>query len=473
MKRANTWQQVLLVVTLQLFFLTLSAQVLPDSYFFEDAMINIKEGKFKLSKDTLRMNKDLYLAFPFTEENAIAEINLIPPSFRQHKQVTFLPSGDYEIIDTLVNFNNEYYRTKIQFSNLCKSEFISLIFSIDTDLRIEPFIYEIKLFPTTKTHLQLRLKNNELFIGEERSVIIETNHLDNVILNEEWTSDLPVNYKFSRRKGNLRLHLRSDRAGKQPFKLSLKTNKPQQISDGSLVWYTNIIDTTFTVKQAKLRFLEVNQQEVVWEDPTVRTQLELEMDYAPNLQLEKTYRLEAQEGAGGILMGELFTRSILANGRVLCWLRPYDYHQRADGYLYLKDGDRAKFITNFSVLPAPKISAIEILRDGEDWTSDPSIRPGEALEIRVKGQRLRRADIQFEGLQNVQLDSVVRRNDELLYTANVPLNIRKKRIEVISSGEPTGKVFKVKEFQRARQFDFIDVQYNESTQNLNNINKPI
>lgn len=72
----------------------------------------------------------------------------------------------------------------------------------------------------------------------------------------------------------------------------------------------------------------------------------------------KLYRIEQQEDAGGSLIAEIFTRRILANDRVLCWLRTYNYHKQSEGYLYIKDGDKALFISNFNITPKTRIDDI-------------------------------------------------------------------------------------------------------------------
>ena len=66
------------------------------------------------------------------------------------------------------------------------------------------------------------------------------------------------------------------------------------------------------------------------------------MESSRLLRMQKTYRLESQEEPGGSLIGEIFTKSSLANNRVLCILRVYNYHRKPDGYLYIKDGDVAR-----------------------------------------------------------------------------------------------------------------------------------
>ncbi len=66
------------------------------------------------------------------------------------------------------------------------------------------------------------------------------------------------------------------------------------------------------------------------------------MESSRLLRMQKTYRLESQEEPGGSLIGEIFTKSSLANNRVLCILRVYNYHRKPDGYPYIKDGDVAR-----------------------------------------------------------------------------------------------------------------------------------
>lgn len=97
----------------------------------------------------------------------------------------------------------------------------------------------------------------------------------------------------------------------------------------------------------------------------------------------------------------------LTNDKVLCVLRPYSYHNQSDGYLYLKDGDEPRFITNITIVPEPKINRISILRKGGDWLESTSLNPGEIVEIRLEGESLNRTRFYFEDLVDVTTDTVL------------------------------------------------------------------
>jgi hypothetical protein len=183
--------------------------------------------------------------------------------------------------------------------------------------------------------------------------------------------------------------------------------------------------------------------------------IEIELDYHPSIRLGKTYRLEKQQEEGGLLIAEIFTRSTLTNGRILCWLRPYNQHRQSEGYLYIKDGDVAKYITNFSITPVTKVESVMAAKGNE--SRGQSVYPGEQVEIRLQGDGLHKANFSFDGLADVRTDTLVRGENEVLFYARVPLDIKKSEVAVLSYGQPTGHSLKVKEFQAPHPLDFITV----------------
>ena len=69
-------------------------------------------------------------------------------------------------------------------------------------------------------------------------------------------------------------------------------------------------------------------------------------------------------------------------------LRTYAYHQKSKGYLYLKQNDKALFVTNFDITPRTQIESIYIQRPGKNWEKTQKIYPGEKINIRLEGQGL-------------------------------------------------------------------------------------
>jgi hypothetical protein len=219
------------------------------------------------------------------------------------------------------------------------------------------------------------------------------------------------------------------------------------------------IHHTFFVRQSRLQFLNVDRNEVTLDDSTRTEGLEIQLENSRLLEMQKTYRIEKQEEPGGALVAEIFTKNPLTNNRVLCILRVYNYHRKSDGYLYIKDGDVAKFITNFDITPKTKIERISILRDGQ-WTQNLNVYPGEDIDLKIEGVGLHKANFTFEELEDItSTDSLIRGETLALYRFRVPLNVSRRRLELFNYDRPTGRTLNVKEYQEARPFDYLWINY--------------
>lgn len=82
-----------------------------------------------------------------------------------------------------------------------------------------PFLYELRLFPVTQTLAYLPDGPEELFIGEEKVIPLESNNFQNIKVPETWSSGLPVNYKLSREDGRVLLHLLPNEVGRQELSI--------------------------------------------------------------------------------------------------------------------------------------------------------------------------------------------------------------------------------------------------------------
>ncbi|GAA3930351.1 hypothetical protein [Hymenobacter algoricola] len=204
-----------------------------------------------------------------------------------------------------------------------------------------------------------------------------------------------------------------------------------------------------------------------------RRGVEIILDNGRSFELKRTYRIEDQEEAGGALMAELFTRQYLTNDRVLCWLRVYNTHRQADSYLYLKENDQPKYITNFNISPKTSISTVQVRHRGGDWTGSLAVNPGETVDVRLEGESLQKARFHFEDLAVVPSDSSVRTEAAVVYRVQVPLTIDKRRITIFNAGQPTGFALTVREFQRPHPLDFVAVNFGEGPRVLNRLNGPV
>jgi predicted metalloenzyme YecM len=266
-------------------------------------------------------------------------------------------------------------------------------------------------------------------------------------------------------RGEMKLQLRATREGLQKIKIPLKLKVPGfDDSTRILLHYLPPMEIEFDVKTSKLVFLQSNKTDISLSSENQKEGVEIELDYSPQLELNKTYRLEKQEKPGGFLVAEIFTKSVLSNGRVLCQLRTYNLHRQSEGYLYLKDGDEAYFITNFDITPPMKIDEVTVLPKKGNYSSGNKIYAGETLDVRIKGEGLYKARFTFDGLSVLPSDSLLRTEKEMIFSVQVPLRINKSQINILNYNAPTGKVLKVEEFQVAHQLDFVKLDLGESNE---------
>ncbi|MCO6477124.1 MAG: hypothetical protein J5I94_10915 [Phaeodactylibacter sp.] len=433
------------------------AQIAPQQL-FGDIRLRIDTSMYSWKENQIEVADAQYLWFEYRQDDPVVELQVFP-KYWGLDGISLAPGDGYEPLDTFRLVNGEYYRAKLQLRNITQTEFLTL--TIQARLRYQEALYnyELGLFPVTKTRAYLPDGPEELFIGEEKVIPLESDNPQNIKAPENWTSGLPVNYRFSRKDGRIRLHLLPNEVGTQVVSFSLSLRKPFLNEKGQPVYQAPTVTDTFVVKPAKLAFLGIDRREVSYDQSAAREEVEIELKYHPMLEMRKTYRLEAREEPGGALAAEIFTRNVLGNGRVLCWLRIYAYHRRSDGNLYIKDGDKAVFITNFDIIPRTEVQKVSLRREGQDWQESHQVFPGERIEVKVEGLSLHRADLRFDGLVQVQKDSVVSSDREVAFSGVVPVNIGQKNIRIYNGTEQVGPVLRVKEYERPRPFDFVSLRY--------------
>lgn len=443
----------------------------PAKNTIRNLVIRVDTLQWSYAENPLHLRDDHFLPFTYHQPSPVAELTLHVQNPALYESISLLPSSDYDITDSLRNFNNEHLRAKIRFLNLNRSDFMSLVFQFSKAGQ-EPYVEEVRLFPYFCTAARLQSEEAELYIGEEKVFEIFTDNIDNIRPQESWTENLDINYRITKQNRRLFLHLLPARLGAQSPQIRLRTFRPC-LEGGRPQYELPPLRIEFNVKQSRISFLNPDRNDVTL-DEEVRTQgVEIQIDNHRLLKMQRTYRIEKQEEPGGALVGELFTRTLLANNRVLCWLRLYNYHQTSDSYLYLKDGDKAEFITNFNITPRTSISSVQILRPGAEWTDNLSVFPGEEIEVRIQGEALNKALFVFEGLNDVLADSTIKTNRMQRYQLRIPMSFARRNIDLYNHGQKTNYTLAVREYQRARQMDFITVDFGAGPQEVDDINAPV
>jgi hypothetical protein len=465
--------QVLILVVLVILPWAGKAQNTAYTGYFRDVVLNTDTSTYSLSNNQIIFKGEKHLAFEYRHEDAVAEIRLFPVSNANMGGISLQPSGDFELVDSLTNFNDDHIRFKVKFKNISKSQFLNFTFQVQDALTQRNVLHEVKLFPYTNTFARFYPENDELFIGEEKIYELVTNNIGNIRVDNAWTTGEDIDYRITERNGTLRLHLLPSKLGVHTARVALQTNKP--FLDGHQRIRTNlpVITHKFNVKASRLAFLNIDQRDVVLDEESRKKGIEIQLDNSRLLSLHKTYRIENQEEPGGALVAEIYTRSQLSNGKILCWLRLFNYHRKSEGYLYIKDGDAAKFITNFSISPKTTISQVSVLREGSDWNTNLQVRPGETVEVKIEGEGLHRSRFYFDGTEDISPDSLMRNENQVVYRLNVPINISKRKIELYNNGNKTGVALNVREYQTARQFDFVQINYGDKDRIASTMNQPV
>ncbi len=415
---------------------------------------------YNWQNDRVHFRGEKCLAFAYDEANTEALLRMPPQSswFLQEQE-------DYVLLDSIKT--EDYREYRLRFQDLNESAFPRLIFRKNAN----PNAFVLPLLAYAETYLDLSPREDELFLGEEKVFELPAKHPEKIDLNLNWNKEGPIHYRFSYQGKRVLLHLLPQERGRQQLQIPLKLKSPRW--DGQLLSYDMPgLQAEFLVKTGRLAFLQLNEQEFTRIEGSTKP-IEVQIDDHPFLQLNKTYRIENQEEAGGPLIAELFTKSKLNNDRVLCLLRPYSYHRKTQGYLYLKDGDRARFITNFNLSPQTKVERIFVQREGKNWEAGNTVYPGESLNIRLEGEGLHKGDFSFYGAAILENDSLVRNENVAYYRLEVPMNIGIRSIEIFNNGNNLGKSLQVKEYQRPRPFDFIDLALGLKRYQLDKIDRPI
>jgi hypothetical protein len=437
----------------------------------DQVTLQVDSLTYTTRKDTARFQGKDYLFFDYSKENEICDVKIFFSGKHKINGVSLIESAEFRLLDSVINYNNQYYTFKVQFSHLSGTAFLR--FRLNITLDSTKVIQDIPLLPVTKTTVQFDTKGEELSAGEEKVFELVTNHPQNIKPIWEWQTSQDVDYRVIENNGQLFIHLMANSLGNKPITINLQTFKPYWTKNGQLSCDLLPIVHTFQVKSESLAYLQIDKNDFILDEKAKNEGTEIQLDNNKYLQLNSTYLVEAKETPGSPLIAEIFTKERLSNNKVLCLLRAFNYHRKSEGYLYIKDGNTAKFISNFNIIPKVDIEHIKIMRNGSNWVEDAAIYPGETLNLRLEGQSLDKARFHFDGLLlNLTRDSVVRNENFVEFGLKVPLDISKKTVEIYNYNQNTGKYLTVKEYQKAHPFDYITISYGDKRKRLSDINGP-
>lgn len=419
---------------------------------FSDIELRIDTSIFKYSLDRIYVENEWKLPFEYQENNPIVEFRLFPRMRNgEIVSMSLKQANEYKILDSLTLRIDGYYHCKVQFKDLSQSTFLNL------NIAQEGQIIAIPLFPYSHTYATIYPGDGDLYIGDEKTFELVTNHSDNIIIDPLWKQKEGYEYRIHRSNDKIWLSFIPTETGTIEIDFTIDLYRPN-IENRRPKYKLDKQIFTFNVKGSRLKFLTFENKEVIWETKNPKG-IELQIDNHRLLAINKTYRLEATDESGGPLIAELYTVRRLNNDKVLCMFRPYNYHTISTGYLYIKEGDVPRFITNINIVPEPKIHQISILRQGGSWVESKQIFPGETVEIRLEGEGLGRTEFKFEDLIDLSTDSIIKNETVSHYILKVPIDIRKKSINIYSGNTKTGVMLDIIEYQRPKELDFVIVEY--------------
>jgi hypothetical protein len=443
-----------------------------------DLALRTDTTRYLLSRHTVLVQNEPSLYFYYRQDDETAELEVYPATTQSRRPLRLRRSADFVLLDSLTAAtgpDGPFYRAKLRFRELTAARFLRLTFTqVPDSVGALPLTQTVSLLPVTRTTLELRPADTELFVGEEKVFELSSNNPKNIRTTADWTKGRDIDYRITQEKGGLQLHVLPNATGTRLLTVQPQTERAFLTDNNRRVSYALApLRQEFTVKASRLRFLSVDKKEVTLDEVSRRKGVELILDNGRTFELKRTYRVEEQEEAGGALVAELFTRQYLTNDRVLCWLRVYNTHRQTDSYLYIKENDQAKYITNLNISPKTTITAVSVRHRGGDWTSSPNVNPGETVDVRLEGESLARARFHFEDVQVIPSDSSVRSDAAVVYRVQVPVTIDKKRITIFNAGQATGQSLAVREFQRPHPLDFVSVTFGEAPRPMTRLNGPV
>lgn len=444
---------------------------LPDSL-FREIILRVDTNVVRFSQ--LPRNHQESSLFPFTyrHENEVAELKLFPEPGLKLDLVNVSASPDIAILWFEKSLEENSFVAYFQFNRITKGNFFNLMLTLR--LNNSDTIYKrIELQPVVAMDFSLVSAYEDIYTGEEVVCELNVNLPDNIVVRPGWTSAESHRYRLSREAGVVMLHLVAFQTGSQSLEINLELLKPMIDASGTFNYKYAFRTPSFDVRASRLVFLGVDQQEIVLDEENKLKGVEVQIDNHRLLQLNKTYRIEAQEGVGGALIAELFTKSNLINNRVLAVVRPYNYHASRNGYLYIKDGDQARFLTNFSVIPQTVIQSVQVMREGREWTDQLRVNPNETIIVRISGQSLSKSLIAFDIPGGRVNDTISWSDQEVEFTMHIPMDIPKSRVNLLVNNRPSAYALTITEYQRPRPLDFVNISFSDQTRVVADVAGPI
>jgi len=443
---------------------------LAQKKFFSELQVRVDTTVFTSLESKLTVGGKPVLAFPVLRADQVIDIFFYPPETGPLPRAQLLTGKDFTLIDSLRLVDSSFYKARIQFLDMARASIIPIYVQVaENNATWRHQLFE--LYPYIPTFATPFTKEQELFVGEEKVIDLPTTNVANIRADGVWQTQPGAEYRLTTQGNQLRLSIIATEPGQRELKITLPVTRPV-VYEAKLSNELPPLIVHYIAKTSRTAFLYFDKRDVTLDFDAPRG-IEVQLDRSRLLQLKKTYRVETTAEPGGVFVGELFTRSSLANDKVLAWLRPYALHKISDGYLYIKDGDELKFITNINISEKTRIARMLLRHAGGDYTDNLSVSPGEVVDIRIEGMGLEKTNFTFKDAQNVRQDSSLSTANVAAYSLQVPITLSQRNMVIYKSKDPSGYELSVKEFQNPRPLDFVTLSWGAGPMEVGKLTQPI
>ena len=442
-----------------------------QSRLFTDIEIRVDTTLYTSQESRITISGRPIMAFPVQQPDQIVDLYFYPPVKRSFPAVSVVASREIVLLDSMELVDSLFYRTRVQFADISKAGIIPLSLRIQSNPLGPSRTQLYELYPYQPTRAILQTKDDEVFLGEEKVFNVTSVNLPNIIADGIWQTQNGIEFRLFKRDNQLKLSLVTNDAGTKELTIPVPLLRPI-LQNKQLISQLPPLAVRVVAKASRTAFLGLDKKEITLDFDAPRG-IEVQIDRSRLLQLKKTYRIETTAEPGGAFVGELFTRSSLSNDKILAWIRPYALHRPSDGYLYIKDGDELKFITNVAISEKTRISKITLRHPGGDFGDNLTVSPGEQVDVRIEGTGLEKVGFLFEGGQNAVRDSSLATENVSVYSLRVPVTIAVRKVVIYRGKEPTGYELPVREFQAPRQLDFLTLNWGDGEMEVGKLSKPI
>jgi len=115
------------------------------------------------------------------------------------------------------------------------------------------------------------------------------------------------------------------------------------------------------------------------------------------------------------------------------------------GVATIWDSTRKILLTDIEIKPNPQVQKVEILRLS-DWTENLTVRPDERFLLKISGENLINANLNFNSSAISTIPQAANTNNVAIYEVNIADNIQEKEVDMIIN-EGVVTVLKVEEYQ--------------------------